>query len=136
VTGQDLEAEAVELRFGRIGEDGWVYVNGRPVGESHDSQVPPVFDVKSFLRPGENSVAVAVANWNAGGGISKGVTLQFADKSVAPEWQRSVFNGLAQILVQSTREPGEIKLTASADALSPASVTVPSQPCAPRPFVP
>jgi len=136
VTRQDLEAEAVELRFGRIGEDGWVYVNGRQVGESHDSQVPPVFDVKSFLRPGENSVAVAVANWNAGGGISKGVTLQFADKSVAPEWQRSVFNGLAQILVQSTREPGEIKLTASADALSPASVTIPSQPCAPRPFVP
>jgi len=136
VTRQDFEAEAVELRFARIGEDGWVYVNGRQVGESHDSHVPSVFDVKSFLHPGENSIAVAVANWNAGGGISKGVTLQFADKPVAPEWQRSVFNGLAQIIVQSTKEPGEIKLAAGAEGLSPASVTIPSQSCAPRPFAP
>ena len=58
------------------------------------------------------------------------------DKPVQPEWKRSVFNGLAQIIVQSTKEPGAIKLTASADGLSPAIVSVPSQPCAPQPSVP
>jgi beta-galactosidase len=88
------------------------------------------------LHPGENTVAVAVANRDGPGGINKGVTLQFQDKPIAPEWQRSVFNGFAQILVQAARKPGEIKLTASADDLSPATVSVQSQPCTPRPGVP
>ena len=136
VTESDLAARAVELRCGKIDEDGWVYVNGKPIGESHDWQVPAVFDLKPFLHPGENTIAVAVANWGGQGGLNKGVTLEFQEKIVAPEWQRSVFNGLAQIIIQSTREPGEIKLTASAEGLSPATASVPSQPCTPRPGVP
>ncbi|MGA2279519.1 MAG: beta-galactosidase GalA [Verrucomicrobiota bacterium] len=136
VTESDLAAQTVELRCGRIDEDGWVYVNDKQVGEAHDWQVPAVFDLKPFLHPGENTIAVAVANWGGPGGLNKGVTLEFQEKSVAPAWQRSVFNGLAQVIVQSTKEPGEIKLTASAEGLSPATVSVPSQPCTPRPAVP
>jgi beta-galactosidase len=136
VTEPDLAAQAVELRCDRIDEDGWVYVNGKPIGESHDWQVPAVFDLKPFLHPGENTIAVAVANWGGPGGLNKGVTLEFQEKTVAPAWQRSVFNGLAQIIIQSTREPGEIKLTASADGLSPATTSVSSQPCTPHPAVP
>ncbi len=136
MTESDLAAPAVELRCGMIDEEGWVYVNGKQIGESHDWQVPAVFDLKPYLHPGENTIAVAVANWNGPGGLNKGVTLNFQEKAVAPEWQRSVFNGLAQIIVQSTKEPGAIKLTASADGLSPATVSVQSQPCTPRPAVP
>jgi len=136
VSEEDLAAQAVELQFNRIDDEGFVYVNGRRAGESHDWQSPAVFDVKPFLHPGENAIAVGVSNWSGPGGINQGVTLQFAAKPVAPEWKRSVFNGLAQVIVQSTREPGEIRLAASADGLSPATVTIPSQPCAPRPFVP
>ncbi|MGD0207214.1 MAG: beta-galactosidase GalA [Verrucomicrobiota bacterium] len=136
VTESDLAAQAVELRCGRIDEDGWVYVNDKQAGEAHDWQVPAVFDLKPFLHPGENTIAVAVANWGGPGGLNKGVTLEFQEKSVAPAWQRSVFNGLAQVIVQSTKEPGEIKLTASAEGLSPASVSVRSQTCTSRPAVP
>ena len=67
VSEQDLAAEAVELCFGSIDEDGWVYINGQPVGESHDWQGqcldwkgPAIFDIKSALHPGENTLAVAV----------------------------------------------------------------------------
>ena len=49
---------------------------------------------------------------------------------------RSLFNGLAQIIVQSTKAAGEIKLTATADGLAPATTTVNTQPCTLRPFVP
>ncbi|MGH7977288.1 MAG: glycoside hydrolase family 2 TIM barrel-domain containing protein, partial [Limisphaerales bacterium] len=136
VSKQDLAAESVELCFGMIDEDGWVYVNGRKVGESHDWQSAPAFDVKHFLHLGENTIAVAVANWNGGGGINKGVTLRMQDKPIYPEWKRSVFNGLAQILVQSTKKTGEIKLTATADGLTPTTLSIQSQPCTPRPFVP
>jgi beta-galactosidase len=136
VTESDLTAPAVELRCGMIDEDGWVYVNGRQIGESHDWQVPAVFDLKPFLHPGENTIVVAVANWSGPGGLNKGVTLEFQEKIIAPEWQRSVFNGLAQIIIQSTKEPGEIKLTATAEGLTPATVSVQSQPCTPRPCIP
>ena len=53
----------------------------------------------------------------------------------APDWQRRLFSGLAQIIVQSTKEPGEIKLTARADDLTPVTLTIPSQPATPRPTV-
>ena len=84
VSEQDLAAQAVELQFNRIDDEGFVYVNGRRAGESHDWQSPAVFDVKPFLHPGENTIAVAVANWSGPGGINQGVTLQFADKPVLP----------------------------------------------------
>ena len=51
-------------------------------------------------------------------------------------WQRSVFNGLAQIIVQSSKISGEITLTATADGLQPATIYIQSQPSTPRPSVP
>ena len=53
----------------------------------------------------------------------------------APDWQRSLFSGLAQIIVQSRAEPGEIKLTARADGLTPVTLTIPSRPTTPRPAI-
>jgi len=136
VTREELDAESVELCFGMIDEDGWVYVNGQKVGESHDWRAPAAFDVKQLLHPGENTIAVGVANWDGAGGINRGVTLRLADKPELPQWKRSVFNGLAQIIVQSTKSPGEIRLTARSEGLSPATVVVRSQPVTPRPCVP
>jgi beta-galactosidase len=136
VTAEDLAERAVELRFGSIGQDGRIYVNGRIAGESHESQVAALVDIKSLLHPGENTIAVAVQNWNGSGGLNKGVTIQFADEPAAPEWKRSVFNGLAQIIVQSSKEAGEIKLTARADGLTSTTLSIQSQPCTPRPALP
>jgi beta-galactosidase len=64
------------------------------------------------------------------------VTVDVIAKPGTLPWSRSLFNGLAQIIVQSTKDAGEIKLTASADGLAPATATVQMQPCTPRPSVP
>ena len=72
----------------------------------------------------------------AQGGLNKGVTVQIADKPIPPDWKRSVFNGLAQVILQSTSEPGELKLTAHADSVAPATLSVPTQPYPARPTVP
>jgi beta-galactosidase len=74
-------------------------------------------DVKPFLHAGTNTLAVAVRNWDGAGGINKGVSLQYLEKPAPVDWQRSVFNGYAQILVQSAKEPGEITLKATGDGL-------------------
>jgi beta-galactosidase len=39
-------------------------------------------------------------------------------------WRRSLFNGLAQVIVQSTGQPGEITLTAKSSGLTEASVSI------------
>jgi beta-galactosidase len=41
-------------------------------------------------------------------------------------WKRSVFNGLAQIIVQAGKEPGELRLQATVRGLRPCSVTITS----------
>ncbi len=41
---------------------------------------------------------------------------------------RSLFNGLAQVIVQSTREPGAITLSASAKGLAPSTASITSAP--------
>ena len=125
VTDEELAVTNAVLHFGMIDDEGWVYVNGQLVGESHD-WLSPSFNVLKFLHAGENTIAVAVKNNEGDGGVNKGVTLELDEKPVPPDWRRSVFNGLVQVIVQSTKEAGEIKLIATAESLSPASQTIQS----------
>jgi beta-galactosidase len=64
------------------------------------------------------------------------VNVEITGQPVGSAWSRSLFNGLAQIIVQSTKATGEIKLTASADGLKPVTALVATQPSAGRPSVP
>ena len=48
----------------------------------------------------------------------------------------SIYNGLAQIIVQSTKDAGEIKLTATAEGLAPATTVVKTSATQPIPAVP
>jgi len=50
--------------------------------------------------------------------------------------KRSLFNGFAQIIVQSTKDAGEIKITATSGNLTAATAAMQTQPYAPRAFVP
>jgi hypothetical protein len=51
-------------------------------------------------------------------------------------WKRSLFNGLAQVIVQSTGDAGEIRVTASSCGLESASVILKSETASPSPSVP
>ena len=51
----------------------------------------------------------------------------------AKQWKRKLFNGLAQILVQSNKQSGKITLTASSPELESASIKIQSQPEALKP---
>ncbi|HTW32104.1 MAG TPA: hypothetical protein VMD76_10510, partial [Candidatus Sulfotelmatobacter sp.] len=133
LAAEDLTASNNKLRFGMIDDDGWVFVNGQLVGESHDWRASPTFDVGRFIHAGENTIAVAVHNGDGEGGINKGVSLTFPSKAVAANWKRRVFNGLAQVIVQSGPEPGEIRLTAHAEGLVGNTVIIEAKGHSPRP---
>jgi beta-galactosidase len=124
----DLAAPVIELCFGRIAGDARVFVNGREVGSINEPHFAAVFDVKSQLRPGENTVAVALANWGVAGGINQGVRLRFQGPPPPAAWSRSVFNGLAQVILRSGRNPGSIRLAARAEGLDPAVLVLPVRP--------
>ncbi len=136
VAAKDLEDPVVELWFGRISGGVATYVNGQRVGGSVDPRAPSVYDVKALLHPGDNVVAVADANWGTGqSGLSKGVELRLQGEPPAVQWKRSVFNGLAEVIVQSSREAGSLTLTARSDGLDPASLVLQSRAAKPRPAV-
>ena len=111
-------------------------MNNQRVGESHDWSAQPVFDIKRALHAGDNVIAVGVKNDGGTGGLNPDVNVEITGQPQAAPWSRSLFNGLAQVIVQSSRDAGEIKLTASADGLQPVSATVKTVPGGMRPSVP
>ena len=136
LTGEDLKGDGAMICFGGADDEGWYFVNGHFVGESHDWQAQPFFDAKKYLHAGDNVIAVGVYNGVAQGGLNPNVSVQIVGKTTASPWSRSLFNGLAQVVVQSTRDAGEIKLTAAADDLKSATAAVQTQPGAGRPSIP
>jgi len=136
LTEEDLNNPAIQIRFSTIDDHGWVFVNNQPVGESHDWSGEPMFDIKKALHAGDNVIAVGVKNDGGEGGLRPDVNVEIVGKVSASPWSRSLFNGLAQIMVQSTRDAGAIKLTATADGLQSATATIQAQTVTPRPFVP
>lgn len=82
--------------------------NGDP--SSHEADKPP-----SELYDSHGALIFAALN---GGGPAAAVN------SVQPLTTRSVFNGLAQLIVQSRTQAGEIRVSAHADGLAPASIMI------------
>jgi hypothetical protein len=136
VAPADLSAAVVELTFGKIEGGLTVFVNGVKVGPAGDARGPSVYDVKALLHPGENTAAVIIANYGVAAGVNRGVNLRLQDPAPAPQWSRSVFNGLGQIIVQGSRTSGALALTAAAAALAPATATIQTQAVALAPAVP
>jgi beta-galactosidase len=136
LTEEDLKGEGAMICFSGCDDEGWYFVNNQFVGESHDWQAQPIFDAKKYLHVGDNVIAVGVYNGVAQGGLNPNVNVQIIGHVTTAPWSRSLFNGLAQVIVQSTRDAGEFKLTATADGLTSATAVVQTQPCAPRPSVP
>jgi beta-galactosidase len=136
LTEEDLKGAGAQICFSGCDDEGWYFVNGQFIGESHDWQAQPIFDIKRFVHAGDNVIAVGVNNAVGAGGLNPNVTVKIIGHAGVPPWSRSLFNGLAQIIVQSTRDAGEIKLTATADGLTPATAAVQTQPCVLRPSVP
>jgi beta-galactosidase len=135
VTAADLAAYAVELRFGKIDGDGRVFINGKLIGPGGDPRAPSVYDAKALLHPGANTVAVAIANYGGAAGLNQGVGLRLYDEPPAPAWSRSTFNGFAQVIVRTTKQPGSLDLAARAPGLAPASLRLTTTPTSPRPSV-
>jgi beta-galactosidase len=136
VTEADLKSPAIELWFGRINGNATLHVNGVKVADASDGSSASIFEVKSLLHLGENSIALLARTWGPTGGISRGVAWRKITDPAPTQWSRSVFNGLAQIIVQSSKHAGELRLTANGSRLSAGMISLKTLPSTSRPSVP
>ena len=135
-TPEIMAAGGLELWFGKIEGDAKVYLNGELLGPGSDSHTPCIYNPRALLRPGENTVAVVVASWSDTAGVSQGVMLRLIDAPAPVAWSRSAFNGLAQVIVQSSRQAGTLQLTARAKGLKAVTVGIETAAVTPRPALP
>lgn len=123
-----------------LAEEQAIYVNGHCIAQNIKRDAPGqkyTLD-HSVLLPGKNIYAVVGtqlakrSQWeelNTNPGIIQVI-------APMPIWKRSVFNGLAQVIVQSAQQSGEITLKASSPGLSSNVLRLQVQPTALRPAIP
>jgi len=123
-----------------LGEEQAVYVNGHLLAKKikRDDSVQGHTLDNSILHKGKNIYAIVGTplvpryqydNLNTDPGVIQVFT-------PAEKWRRKVFNGLAQVIVQSTRHAGTITLTATGNGLSQGVLEIHAEPAALRSSVP
>jgi len=117
-----------------------IYVNGHLVAEKIGrDDAPRVYSLpKAFLREGVNTYALV------GKELLRRKQWEVLNKdpgyvcSILPpgQWKRSLFNGFAQVIVQTGTEPGDLVLRAAAKGLQSAEVRITARKAALTPSVP
>ena len=91
VSASDLE-EKVQLMFDGAMSNAKVYVNGKYVGERPFGYISFYFDITKFLKPGDNSIAVRLENFNSqsrwypGAGLYRKVSVTKMNKTHVKTW--------------------------------------------------
>ena len=122
VDEKDIAAGMKELSIGCIDDHGQIFLNGSPVGETHAWDRAHRFDVGGLLKAGPNDLVIIVKNDQGPGGLGGGISLGGGIER--PQVHRRLFNGLCQVIVQSTEEAGAIRLLARAEGLESSAVEV------------
>jgi beta-galactosidase len=88
----------------------------------------PVVELKpELLREGRNVLAVIAAPYENDRARERALKVPAAVlrvESAPPPYRRRLFNGLAQVIVQSTGEAGPIRLIATAPGVARAELTL------------
>lgn len=123
-----------------LGTKTTLWLNGREVVRDLDTtQAGPGLQLDpAWLVAGVNRVQLIVTPFADGKNHIPELTRLGSVNLVQPAApaQRSLFNGLAQVLVQAERSSGEIRLTARAEGLAAAESTVTARPAVLRASVP
>jgi beta-galactosidase len=132
------------LALRSLGQEQSVYLNGQTVAEnvSRENASREINLAAAALRPGKNVIAIVATpaqggrgNRGGGGRANFGAPGQIRVTIPPADWKRSLFSGLAQVIVQSTGQPGEITLTAKSPGVRDGVLKIQAQPAPHRPAV-
>lgn len=115
---QNSGGATVSLPLRSLGEQRSVYFNGQAVAEnvSHETETKEIAVAADKQRPGKNVIAIVA--------------------TPPGDWQRGLFSGLAQIIVQATGSPGDSTLTAKSPDMADGVLKIQAEPTMRHPFVP
>jgi hypothetical protein len=68
LTADQLKAGDLNIQMSRMDDDGWVFINGKKIGEGHEWSESFTFPATG-LHEGDNSIAVVVQNHSGPGGL-------------------------------------------------------------------
>jgi beta-galactosidase len=129
--------ETAVLLLNALGQRQSAFLNGEPLYRDEDpakARTEIRLDLQK-LRPVGNVLPIEASrfeNWSRREGLRQ-IHPASILITVAPKpWARSTFNGLAQVIVQSTGEPGTIILEATSEGLAPKALTLVSRPVTQR----
>ncbi len=124
----DIGQSVVTLLYNSLGKEQSIYVNGKEVAHSiPENREGGVFKLDvAILHPGSNSIAILATPLlkKAQRGYVNRNPGEIQVTTPPEKWKRKLFNGLAQVIVQSTGEAGEIQLTAESEGLKPAVLRI------------
>jgi beta-galactosidase len=121
--------ERAVLFVGDIAPGQQLYLNGRPVTPRRDEAMD-VIDLDSAHLGDRNTVAIVFATPQGGTGklfeeaLAGRRWLTLRTTTPAAPWERSVFNGHAQVILQSNGTAGRATLRAHGEGLAPATLTI------------
>jgi beta-galactosidase len=114
--------------YNSLGKQQSIFINGKQIANTiPENKNGDTFVLdKTMLRSGKNTIAILtepllkvkpwdVINQNAG-------SIQILTS--AEQYKRKLFNGLAQVIIQTTGEAGEVKLTATSKGLKQAVISI------------
>jgi beta-galactosidase len=114
-----------------------IYINGKLIAKDvSQKQERHSFDLGlELVKPGENEIMIAATPYHVRNSWESPNTDPGVVQVVLPaaQYSRSLFSGYAQVLVQSTKEKGVIKLTARSEGMAPAVLMLEALDGAPRP---
>ncbi|MFT3870828.1 MAG: beta-galactosidase GalA [Nibricoccus sp.] len=118
----------LDLFLPSLGSKTTVWLNGREMARDLDTTLvgPSLKLDATMLVAGENHVRLLVTPFEDGRRrlpqSERLGTLRVT--TAAPQVQRDLFNGLAQVIVQAPRNPGDVRLVVEAEGLKSATATV------------
>ena len=128
------------LHLPALGTKTTLWLNGRELARDLDtSRDGPALRIDpGLLVVGSNRIQLIVVPYGDGRNHMPELSRLGAVSVVtpAPQWQRQLFNGLAQVIVQAGKAPGSIRLTAQAQDLAAGDAEVAAQSAELRPAVP
>ncbi|RNI28706.1 beta-galactosidase GalA [Rufibacter latericius] len=135
----DFAGSEVTFFYKSIGREQTIYVNGKELAKDlKESPEGNVFKLHpSLLKAGANTVdivATPIPKKNDWDNVNTNPGTIQVFTPAAP-WKRKLFNGLAQIIIQTTKEAGEITLKASGSGVKPAVLKVKTTSTTSRPSV-
>lgn len=116
------EASKISFLYNCIGDKQVLYLNGKAIsGELHKKDGERYrfeFD-HSLLKPGNNELTIVATPYTVRNSWDSPNTNPGVVQVInpAPKYQRSLFNGYAQVIVQTSREAGNIRFTAKSEGL-------------------